>query len=132
MVHKDIAQNRQLTVDRRNLAEGRLERCAKALQRGGGVKLGNLELDLVAYKLTFEIWHGQRVLVDEPPKRGNARGRLGDVQCSCFPVRTIFSLSIERAPIAGDTVFVAIAGILLGGGVVLEMRGLLIKNKKKI
>lgn len=54
----------------------------------------------------------------------------GDVQCSCFPVRTFFSLSIERAPIAGDTVFVAIAGIWLGGGVVLEMRGLLIKNKK--
>lgn len=55
MVHEDVAQNRQLAVNRGDLAEWRLERCAEALQRGGGVELSDLELDLVANKLALEI-----------------------------------------------------------------------------
>lgn len=61
MVHEDVAQDRQLTVNGGNFAERRLERCAEALQGGGVVEFSDFELDLVADELAFEIWDEQRV-----------------------------------------------------------------------
>jgi hypothetical protein len=55
VMNKDIAQNRQFRVDGRNLAELRSKGGAEALQRSGGVELGNFFADLTGDKLALEI-----------------------------------------------------------------------------
>lgn len=53
MMHKDIPQNRQLTIQRAHFAEIALERGAEALQGGGGVELGDLKFHLLGDELAL-------------------------------------------------------------------------------
>lgn len=61
MMHEDVAQDGQLRVQWRHFTKFRLERCAEASQRGGGVELGDLELDLLGEEFAFEVCERETV-----------------------------------------------------------------------
>lgn len=55
MVDKDIAQERKFRVDRRDLANIRLEGSAEAAEGRGRVELGDLPFGLLSDQLPFEV-----------------------------------------------------------------------------
>lgn len=55
MMHKNIPQNWQLRIDRRDLAELRFKRGAETVQGGGGVQLSDFIADLVTDEFALEI-----------------------------------------------------------------------------
>lgn len=57
MVHKDIPQNRQLRVQRADLAKVGFKGGAEALECGGRVELCNLVLDLLGYQLALQVYY---------------------------------------------------------------------------
>lgn len=55
MMHKNIPQNWQLRIDRRDLAELRFKWGAETVQGGGGVQLSDFVADLVTDEFALEI-----------------------------------------------------------------------------
>lgn len=55
MVHKDVAEDGELRVDRGDFAEGTAERGSKALKGGGRVELCNLKVDLLGNELALKV-----------------------------------------------------------------------------
>lgn len=85
MVNEDVPEDRELRIDRRNLAEFGTKRRAKSLQGSGGVQLGDFIAHLPCNQLALEICN-TRVVSSVISRTGSESESA--LQCSCFPVRT--------------------------------------------
>ena len=101
MVDEDESEDGELAVEGRNLAERALERRAEALESRGRAELVDLKLDLPRDELALEVCStgasagGQRATIDS-----------SSIQCSCFPVRTWFSMaSCEKGVWSSEDMF---------------------------
>lgn len=63
MVDEDVTEDGKLGIGGGDFAEGGAEGRAEALQRGGGVELGDFELYLSRDEFAFEVCGGRLVAV---------------------------------------------------------------------